>query len=324
MPVDPQVQMIIDGMNASGVQEFAELGHVTVRELCESMLLPFDAGALASVEDKIIHVNGTDITARVYVPLADATCNKSFPVVVYFHGGGWTIGSLDTHDPICRALASWTPAIVVSVHYRRAPEFPFPIPLEDCYAATLYVQQHAQTLLASDVRVDASRLAVAGDSAGGNLATVVCLLARDRATSGLSVPKISYQVLLYPIVDCDLITPSYRENATGYVMRASDMKWFWDQYIRDPAERQKPYASPLLAGLKDLPPAYIVIAQHDTLRDEGNAYARKLRDEGVYVTYKEYPGMIHGFIGFASLVDKGREALKECAEALSCRLNSEA
>jgi acetyl esterase len=321
MPVDPQVQLIIDGMNASGVVEFSDLGHVAVREMCETMLLPFDAGALASVEDKAIHVNGADITVRVYVPLADTSRNESLPVAMYFHGGGWTIGSLDTHDAICRALAVWSGCVVISVHYRLAPEFPFPIPLEDCYAATLYVQQHAQELVAQDVAVDAARLAVAGDSAGGNLATVVCLLARDRATSGQTAPKISYQVLLYPIVDCDFTTASYRENAKGHVMRASDMQWFWDQYISNPEERQQPYASPLCAGLKDLPPAYVVIAQYDTLRDEGNAYARKLRDEGVNVTYKEYPGMVHGFIGFAALVDEGREALKECAETLSRSLN---
>jgi len=321
MAVDPQIQIIIDGMNASGVQEFAALGHVTVRELCESMLLPFDAGALASVEDKTIHVNDADIMVRVYVPVAESSRNAPFPLLVYFHGGGWTIGSLDTHDPICRALASLTPCIVVSVHYRRAPEFPFPTPLEDCYAATLYVQQHAQTLVASDVRVDASRLAVAGDSAGGNLAAEMCIVARDCAAQGKPASTIAYQALLYPIVDCDFTTASYRENATGYVLRATDMQWFWDQYIRNPDDRKNPYASPLRADLRALPPAYIVTAHYDTLRDEGNAYAQKLRDAGVNVTHQEYPGMIHGFIGFAALVDKGKEALKECADFLATTLS---
>ena len=315
MAVDPQVQLIIDGMGASGIKEFAELGHLAVRDMCETMLLPFDSGALASVEDKVIAVNGADITVRVYVPQADGK-RDALPLLMYYHGGGWTIGSLNTHDPICRALAAWARCVVVSVHYRLAPEFAFPIPLEDCYVATLYTQQHAQTLVPAGVKVDASRLAVAGDSAGGNLAAEMCILARDRAAEGKAAPNISFQALLYPITDCDFTTASYRDNATGYVLRATDMQWFWEQYIKNPAERQHPYASPLRADLRNLPPAYICTAQYDTLRDEGNAYAKKLQQAGVAVTHKEYPGMIHGFIGFAALVDKGREALRECAQVI--------
>lgn len=323
MVVDPQVQVIIDGMGASGVQEFDVLGYLTVRELCESMLLPFDAGQLASVDNRVLSLNGAEIPVRVYTPVLDAaSATKPCPVVMYFHGGGWTIGSLDTHDPICRALAAWSRCVVVSVHYRRAPEFPFPIPLEDCYAATLYTQQHVAELVPSGVPVDGMQLAVAGDSAGGNLAAEMCILARDRAAKGQPAPKISFQLLLYPIVDCDFSTLSYKENATGYVMRASDMKWFWDQYIRDPEQRKHPYASPLRADLHNLPPACVITAQYDTLRDEGNAYARKLQAAGVHVTHKEYPGMIHGFIGFAALVDKGREALKECAVKVKSSIQS--
>jgi acetyl esterase len=309
MTVDAQVQMIIDGMNASGVSEFAELGHIAVREMCESMLLPFDAGALASVEDKSIPVNSsTNITVRIYKPMGEG----AFPLIVYFHGGGWSIGSINTHDPICRALSAWAKAVVVSVHYRLSPEFPFPIPLEDCYQATLWAQQHAKELNA-----DASRLTVAGDSAGGNLAAVVCLLARDRKLKGETVPAINHQLLLYPITDADFETKSYKENANGYVLRRSDMQWFWDQYIKNPAERKNPYASPLQADLKNLPPATVITAQYDTLRDEGNAYAKKLQTAGVKVTHREIQGMIHGFIGFAGLVDKGREVLKECAKKIS-------
>lgn len=308
MTVDAQVQMIIDGMGASGVQEFSQLGHLAVREMCETMLLPFDAGSLASVEDKQIPVdNSTNITARIYKPVGDGV----FPLIVYFHGGGWTIGSINTHDPICRALCVWTKAVVISAHYRLAPEYPFPIPLEDSYQATLWVQKNAKSLGA-----DGNKLIVAGDSAGGNLAAVVCLLARDRKLKGESAPDIKHQLLLYPITDANFETRSYKDNATGYVLRRTDMQWFWDQYIANPWDRSNPYASPLQADLKNLPPATVITAQYDTLRDEGNAYAKKLQAAGVRVTHKEIPGMIHGFIGFAALVDKGREVLKECAEKI--------
>lgn len=306
MTVDAQVQVIIDGMSASGVSEFAELGHLAVREMCETMLLPFDAGALASIEDKSIPVgNSTNITVRIYKPVGEGR----LPLIVYFHGGGWTIGSINTHDPICRALSVWAKAVVVSVQYRLAPEFLFPISLEDCYQATLWTQQHAKELNA-----DASRLVVAGDSAGGNLAAVVCLMARDRKLKDETTPTISHQLLLYPITDANFETSSYKENANGYMLRRSDMQWFWDQYIPNPWERSNPYASPLQADLSNLPPATVITAQYDTLRDEGNAYAKKLQAAGVKVTHREIPGMIHGFIGFAALVDKGREVLKECAE----------
>lgn len=307
MSIDPQVQTIMDGMNASGVVEFAELGHITVRELCESMVLPFEAGTLASIEDRIIPVNATKIPLRIYTPPGPGP----LPVVLYFHGGGWTIGSLDTHDSVCRALCAWSNCVVVSVQYRCAPEFPFPVPLEDCYAATQYVQQHGK-----EFGVDSSRLAVAGDSAGGNLAAEVCILARDRKRTGEVAPGIACQLLLYPIVDCDFETTSYRENASGYVLRRTDMQWFWDQYIADPEKRKHPHASPLRADLDNLPPAMVITAWYDTLRDEGNAYAKKLQAAGTRVIHREVPGMIHGFIGFAALVDTGKSELKHAAEFL--------
>lgn len=312
MPVDAQVQAIIDGMSAGGVSEFAELGHLAVRELCESMLLPFEAGELSSIEDRVISLNDAAIPVRIYTPLGSGP----FPVVMYFHGGGWTIGSLNTHDPICRALSTWSACVVVSVHYRLAPEFPFPIPLEDCYAATQYVQQHAVAF-----GIDPSRLAVAGDSAGGNLATEVCILARDRQFKGEPAPKIIYQLLFYPITDSDFETASYRENAFGYVLRRSDMQWFWDQYMPEPEKRKNPYATPLCANLENLPPAMVITAEYDTLRDEGNAYAKKLQTAGVSVIHREVPGMIHGFIGFAALVDKGKKLLKECAKELALKFS---
>ena len=311
MTVDAQVQTIIDGMSESEVGEFSQLGHVAVREMCETMLLPFDAGELESVQNLEITVDSidgnVDLPVRVYKPLAEGP----LPLVVYYHGGGWTIGSLETHDPICRALAAWSACVVVSVAYRLAPEHAFPVPVEDCYAALDYLIFHAE-----EYGADNTRVAVAGDSAGGNLATEMCLMARDREG-----PVIRYQSLLYPITDANFSRDSYIDNALGYVLRASDMKWFWDQYIRDESRRSDPLASPLQADLQGLPAATVITAQYDTLRDEGNAYAEKLKAAGVEVKHREYAGMIHGFIGFAALVEKGQEALRqaagEIAEALA-------
>ncbi len=305
MPVDPQIQTLIDGMSEGEVPEFAELGHIAVREMCESMLLPFEAGELANVEDRTIYANAADLAVRVYQP--ENPQQKKLPLVVYYHGGGWTIGSLNTHDPICRALAAWSGCVVVSVDYRLAPEHPFPVPLEDSYAALVYLAEHA-----GDFGADGNRVAVAGDSAGGNLAAEMCLLARDR-----NGPVVSYQLLFYPITDANFTTASYNDNAQGYVLRKSDMQWFWNQYIAEANKRSDPFASPLQAELHDLPAACVVTAQYDTLRDEGDAYAEKLRAAGVAVEHIECVGMVHGFIGFAALVDKGRDVLKDCAQRLA-------
>jgi len=305
MAVDPQIQTLIDGMSAGPLPHFSELGHEAVREMCESMLLPFEAGELEEVKDQQIAVNNTELTVRLYQPKRTQR-NQTLPVLVYFHGGGWSIGSLNTHDPICRALCSWGECVVVSVDYRLSPEHPFPTPLEDCYAACQWIYENANTLQA-----DPKRLIVAGDSAGGNLAASVCLLNRERQNF-----SIVYQLLFYPITNADFNTESYIENAEGYVLRKTDMQWFWDQYIPQTPARTHPLASPLQAELHNLPPATIITAQYDTLRDEGRLYAEKLKDAGVTVNYQEVPGMIHGFIGFAAICDTGKDVLKDCAEKL--------
>lgn len=253
---------------------------------------------VAKVEDLRISGPECDLPVRVYTPLAD----EPFATLVYFHGGGWVIGSIETHDGLCRAIADAAGAIVVSVDYRLAPEHPFPAATEDAYAATRWVAENAARLGAGDGRV-----AVGGDSAGGNLATVVCLMARDRGG-----PAITWQLLLYPITDYKLDTPSYRDYAEGHLLTRDAMAWFWRHYLSGGADREHPYISPLRASsLAGLPPALVITAECDPLRDEGDAYARRLAESGVPVTSTCYPGMVHGFVRRSRLLDQGGEALDQ-------------
>jgi len=235
------------------------------------------------------------------------------PVIVYFHGGGWVICGLDSHDAGCRALANATGAVVVSVDYRLAPEHPFPAPLEDCFAATGWVAAHG-----SELDVDPARLAVMGDSAGGNLAAAVCLRARDAGS-----PHIAFQVAVYPAVAGDLALPSQEENAEGYFLTRADMEWYWHHYVPDPADRANPLAAPLLAeDLRGLPPCHIVTAEHDPLRDEGEAYANRLREAGVPSTNTRYGGMIHGFFNMGALLPAAAQAFDDTAAVLRRALGS--
>jgi acetyl esterase len=217
--------------------------------------------------------------------------------VAFIHGGGWVAGDLDTHDALCRALAAAGEAVVASVDYRRAPEHRFPAALDDAYAV---LQQFAAE--APRWGVDARRIAVAGDSAGGNLAAAVCLMARDR---GKHVP--AQQLLIYPIVSAEFSTPSYARYEDGYVLTRRAMEWFWDQYAPAIADRAHPYATPLHADLAGLPPALVVTAGHDVLCSEGAAYAERLAASGTPAEYFDYPGMLHGFLHRLSMFDDARD-----------------
>jgi acetyl esterase/lipase len=226
---------------------------------------------------------------------------------VYFHGGGWVVGDLDTHEAICRTLANPASCVVASVDYRCAPECRYPTAAEDAYAATCWIAEHA-----GELGVDARRLALCGDSAGGNLAAVVPLMARDRGG-----PRVALQVLVYPVTDCDLDTPSYRENATGYILTREGMRWYWEQYAPGLAERREPYASPLRASsLAALPPALVVTAEYDPLRDDGELYARRLAEAGVPVALSRYAGLVHSFFRLTNVLDAARAAVREVADAL--------
>lgn len=246
-----------------------------------------------------------DLLARVYKPQGQGP----FPIAVYFHGGGWVIATLDTYDASCRSLTNAANAIVVSVAYRQAPEHKFPAAAEDAYAATQWVIANAGQLGGNPDRV-----AVAGESAGGNLATVACLMARDR---GGRLPV--HQLLVYPVTNYAFDTPSYQENANAKPLGKATMQWFWGHYLNSESDGANPYASPLRAeSLRSLPPATVITADIDPLRDEGQAYAQRLREAGVAVAATNYTNVTHEFFGMAAVVDKAKQAVQQAAEFTCC------
>lgn len=304
MTLDPQVKAFLDQREAASPPAFETLTPDQARfgVILEAVTLG-PPEPLAAVRDRRVPGPGGDIPVRIYVPDESAP----LPVFVYFHGGGWVVGDVPTHDTICSSLANAAKCLVVSVDYRLAPEHKYPDAAEDAFAATQWVIEHA-----AEIGGDPRRVAVGGDSAGGNLAAVVALLARDR-----QAPMPVLQVLIYPITDYNFDTPSYAENADGYLLTLSTMKWFWEQYLPDEEAGREPYASPLRAeDLSGLPPALVITAQYDPLRDEGEAYAGRLREAGVPVTLTRYDGVIHAFFRKTAQFDKAKMALAEVAGAL--------
>jgi len=301
MPVDPTLQMMLDNAaNAgrdAGPRDVGEsrAGYELVARLGG------EAPALASVEDGTVPGPAGDIPVRIYKPLGEGP----FGIIVFFHGGGFTIGSLDSHDPIARRLAADTPAVVVSVDYRLAPEHRFPAGVDDAYAATAWVSEHA-----ADLGADRNRLAVAGDSAGGNLAAVTAIEARDRS----SFP-IAFQLLVYPTVDSKLRFPSIKENGEVGFLTEDTMRWFFEQYENVDMQdwRANIIDHPDLSGL---PPALVITAEYDPLRDEGEAYAQRLADAGVDATMSRYDGMTHVFFQMYGILEGAREATDEAIAAL--------
>ncbi len=262
-----------------------------------------DLEPIDRVEDRRIPGPAGEIPVRIYRPASPGP----LPALVGFHGGGWVIGDLDGYEGMCRHIANSVGCLLVSVDYRLAPEHPFPAAAEDAYAATCWVAEQA-----TELGADPRRLAVAGDSAGGNLAAVCALMARDRGG-----PDLVFQLLIYPVTDCSFDTPSYRENAEGYFLKAVTMRWYWRQYLGDSADGSDPYASPLRApDLSHLPPALIITAGYDPLRDEGEAYGRRLQAAGVDATVRRYETMFHGFFGFGLLLDAALPANEDAFAAL--------
>jgi acetyl esterase len=304
MPLDPQAQRVIDQMATLTLKPVEDSTPDEARESIRTRtaaLGPFED--VAAVADHRVPVAGGEITVRTYSPGGPGR----HPALVYYHGGGWVIGDLYTHDGLCRSLTNAARCVVASVDYRLAPESKYPAAVEDSYAALAWVVANAARL-----GIDPRRVAVGGDSAGGNLATVVALMARERGG-----PALVHQVLIYPVTDHDLDTPSYRENATGYVLTREAMRWFWDHYLVHEAQGREPYASPLrAASLAGLPSTLVITAECDPLRDEGEAYAARLRDAGVPVTLTRYPGMFHGFVRMTRILDKARTAVDEIAGSL--------
>lgn len=282
----PQAKAFLEQRAALGVRPVNELTVDAAREqavrVARAMGGPPEP--VARVDDRLLPGPYGDIPVRIYLP----QLHGPVPVLVYFHGGGWVTGNLETVDTFCRSITNLARGAVVSVNYRHAPEHKFPLPVEDAYAATQWVASHAATL-----GVNPARLAVGGTSAGGAQAAVVAQMARDRRG-----PQVACQLLIVPVTDHNFETASYRDNADGYGLTADGMRWYWKHYLPTPADGGHPYASPIrAASLRGLPPAVVITAELDPLRDEGEAYAARLRADGVRVVARRYDGMVHQFLG---------------------------
>ncbi|MBS0255284.1 MAG: alpha/beta hydrolase [Proteobacteria bacterium] len=289
MPLNPQVEAVLAMFAMAPPVDYATISAEGLRALFDVPMAMGEPPAVARVEDLAIALADRTVPARFYLPEGAAS---PAPLVVYFHGGGWVLGTLDTHDRTCRALARASGAAVLSVDYRRAPEHRYPAAAEDCYAAVCWARDHAARL-----GIDPARLAVAGDSAGGNLAGAVAIMARDRGG-----PALRHQLLIYPVTDDDYSLASYAQNGGGeYYLGRAAMEWFWGHYLGDQSEAPlaKIGRTPDLAGLA---PATVITAEFDPLRDEGMAYAARLAGAGVTVDAAVAPGMIHGFFSMFEMV----------------------
>lgn len=258
---------------------------------------------VGTIKHILIPNQSGELPARVFTPSGDGP----FPVLVYFHGGGWVIANLDVYEASCRALCNAAGCIVVSVAYRQAPENKYPAPMDDAFTATQWVMSHA-----ADLGGEPSCVAVAGESAGGNLATVTCLRARDEGA-----PLPIAQLLIYPVTDYRMNAPSYQSQADARPLSAAMMPWFWQHYLGDFRQGAEPYASPLLANdLRGLPPALVITAEFDPLHDEGLAYAQRLADAGVPTRHTRYDGVMHEFFGLAGAISKAKDAVQEASDWL--------
>jgi len=301
--------MLLDGLAQAGGDPLDQMSPADAREVYRGFIAFDQPEEVTRVDDRLVPGDGNDVPVRVYTP-ADAVGGNA-PLLIWIHGGGWVIGDLDTADATARALANRSGAVTVSVDYRLAPEHPAPAALEDCLAALTWCVENAE-LLGADV----SRVAVGGDSAGGNLAACLCQRVRDDFG-----PDIDFQLLVYPVTDCTLSSGSMDENGEGYFLTRAIMEWFVGHYVGD-GDVKRSSVSPLHAdSLADLPPALVITAEFDPLRDEGEAYAAKLRDAGVPVELARYDGQIHGFFGLAAILDDGRAAVDRAGAALRAALS---
>ena len=305
MPLNPQYQAMLEQMAQLEGPALVDLPVEAGREMYRTMQPEAPEIEVGSVQD----TDADGVPVRVYQPSG----NGPFPVVMMFHGGGWVIGDLTTADGQSREVCRQAEAVVFSVDYRLAPEHKFPAAADDCYAATLWAAAHAE-----DYGGDASRLALAGDSAGGNLAAVVAQMIRDKGG-----PEVALQLLVYPVTDgVNFNTPSYHENGQDYMLTTESMHWFWDHYAPDAEDRRNPYASPLLAdSLEGLPPALVMTAEYDPLRDEGEAYASALAAAGVDAKAIRCEGLIHGFFAQTRMVKAAVEPMAQACAALKDALS---
>jgi len=307
MALDPEAEFVIGLVKKAGGPEFWQM---TPDQAREQYL--FRVGKLAlkpqiyRTSDRLIPGPGSELPIRIYQP-REAKPDERFPVLIWYHGGGFVIGDLDTHDSACRLLANQADCMVVAVDYRLAPEFKFPAGVDDCMATLRWVAQHAR-----EIGADAERIAVGGDSAGANLATVAAILARDEG-----YPKVVFQLLVYPCVAPEPETASHHKFADGYLLTRNTITWFYKLYLRGQKDVNDFRFAPLLRDdLANLPPALILVAGYDPLRDEGVEYSKRLIEAGNRVALTNYEGMVHGFYLMGGAVDAARRAVAQSAAAL--------
>ncbi len=308
----PQVRAIRDRLEADQVPSLFTLPieEARARDVRSALTTAGTLEPVAEVRDLVIPGPAGDLAARLYRPAVagSVAAGSALPAMVYFFGGGWSLGTLDTSDAVCRRITNLAGCASVAVSYRLAPENKFPAAVEDCYAGTAWVAAHADEL-----GIDSARLAVAGDSSGGNLAAAVALLARERGG-----PRLIHQLLVYPNTDYRADTDSMREVTDKYFFNPNAISWYWGMYLAAPADGENPLASPMRAAdVSGLPPATVITADYDPLRDESELYAKKLADAGVPTEVIRYDGMMHGFFTMIGILDVAREAVATAADRLS-------
>ena len=306
MPLDPVIQEIIKSLPPNDFET------LTPEEFRTGNGDYSEGGGedVGEIEDKnLLNADGQEMAIRIYRP--EGVSDKA-PVTVFFHGGGWVVGNINSHDGQCRGITNSSGVVIIAVDYRKAPEYPFPTPPEDCYSAVCQIVSKAE-----EFGIDPERLAVAGDSAGANLATVVCQIARDR-----NGPNIKHQMLFYGCFDIDPDRwPSHTENGEGYILDREMIRWFYRNYVGAEKFVEEPYASPLRSGdLSGLPPAQVITAEFDPLRDEGEAYAKALNEAGVETYYECIPSLPHAFLVFFEMVPAAREAMQAACTRLAASL----
>ena len=306
--LDPQVAALMQMQAAANLPPMETMPPEAVRQgfRMQSTMTAAPPAQMASVVNQLIPGDEADLPIRIYKPITDI--DGLLPVLVYYHGGGWVICDLDTHDDVCRTLAAESECMVVSVDYRLAPEHPYPAAVDDSWAALLWVAENG-----GSIGADNQQIAVGGDSAGGNLAAVMAYMARNQGG-----PELALQLLVYPVVDLtNMERDSYQQFANDHGLTQGAMNWFKELYVPEQQNLDDPHISPLCAAdLSGLPPAIVMTAEADVLRDEGEAYAEKLKIAGNHVEHKRYNGMVHGFFSMAGVVDVGMQARKDAAQAL--------
>ncbi len=307
MSLAPEIIKLLADQKAAGLPQAWEAPLSVIRELTQSRVaFNGQPESIHSVVNKFIPGPTADLPIRIYRPNED----QNAPALVFFHGGGWVMNFIDIYDAAMHRLANQSGAVVISVNYQKAPEHPFPIPFDDCYATLIWAKEHAKEL-----GIDPNRIGVGGDSAGGNLAAAVAIKARDESIS------LSYQLLVYPCLARDFTTKSYNEYATDFGLSTQAMKWFWEQYLQGNQHNDNAYAIPMRAkSLAGVAPSIVITAQYDPLVGDSENYCKKLLADGVEVSYRDFPGMIHGFFANVALTPSAHSALDFAAEELASKV----